>query len=127
MRLLLDTHALLWWMEGSPELSPRARGAIADPGNEVFLSVVSLWEIAVKTSLGKLRLSRALPWLAQEARVQGIRLLPVGVEHCEAVAQLVFHHRDPFDRMLVAQAQVEGLDLLSRDASLDPYPPNRIW
>ncbi|MBI3929224.1 MAG: type II toxin-antitoxin system VapC family toxin [Armatimonadetes bacterium] len=128
MRLLLDTHTLLWWLEDNPGLSDGARRAIGDYKNEVFLSVASVWEMAVKISLGRLTLSRPLPKLVgPELTASGITLLPVRAEHCFAVCKLSFHHRDPFDRMLVSQAIAESLRLVSKNAIFDSYPVTRLW
>jgi len=103
MRLLLDTHTFLWFIMGSPNLSPRARTLIEDGSNEGFLSVASLWEIAIKSSLGKLTLSAPFDALIpQQLALNGIELLAVEVSPAALVSSLPFHHRDPFDRMLAA-------------------------
>ncbi|MFL6228443.1 MAG: type II toxin-antitoxin system VapC family toxin [Pyrinomonadaceae bacterium] len=113
MRLLLDTHAFLWFIMGSANLSPAARALIEDVANEKFLSVASIWEIAIKTSLGKLTLSAPLDVLIpQQLAVNGIELLNITLAHAAAIATLPFHHRDPFDRMLIAQAAVENMPVL---------------
>lgn len=118
MNLLLDTHALLWALADVEELHPVARDAIEDTGNEVFASAASVWEMAIKSSLGKLDmpddLSDQLTWA-------GIRSLPVVVRHAHAVKDLPMHHRDPFDRLLVSQARLEGLTLVTRDATITQY------
>lgn len=128
MRCLLDTHAFLWAMAGAPELSASARQAFLDPANELYLSVASAWEMAIKASIGKLHLGRPLSDLVgPELSALAIRLLPVELAHVLAVEHLPFHHRDPFDRVLVAQALAEGLVLLSRDAVFDRYGVRRTW
>jgi PIN domain nuclease of toxin-antitoxin system len=118
MKLLLDTHLLLWWLMGDAALSAAARELIADPENTVFVSAVSLWEIRLKQSLGKLRLPGDF-----ETRLAGeaFESLPLMAEHTREVALLPWHHRDPFDRMLVAQAQVAGLKLLTADEAMASY------
>jgi PIN domain nuclease of toxin-antitoxin system len=128
MRLLLDTNAFLWMALGSQDLSPTAGRAIADGGNEKRLSVVSLWEIAIKTGIGKLELRE--PFADFLARVNTMRMLervPVADAHLLAYAALPMHHRDPFDRMLVAQALSEDFTLVSSDPALDAYGVRRLW
>jgi PIN domain nuclease of toxin-antitoxin system len=128
VRLLLDTHAFLWFAGGDPRLSSRARRRIEDPGHDKFLSVASIWEAATKASLGKLTLSISLDAVIEEgAANNGIALLDVRREHAAAVEHLPLHHRDPFDRMLVCQAMVERMEIVSSDASLDAYPIRRVW
>ncbi|MDE0374895.1 MAG: type II toxin-antitoxin system VapC family toxin [bacterium] len=116
MDLLLDTCTLLWWVNGD-ELSPDAQHAIADPGNRVWISAVSIWEIAVKQSLGKLELGGDLDAVIEEDFLQ----LPVTFAHARQVARLPLHHRDPFDRMLIAQARSEEFTLVTRDRQLAQY------
>jgi PIN domain nuclease of toxin-antitoxin system len=123
--LLLDTHALLWWACGAPRLSRRARQAIGDDTNVVFVSAASAWEIAIKQSLGRLPAARADPFEA--LRRTGLAELPVTVEHARATRSLPLLHRDPFDRMLVAQAQLEGLSLVSRDPAVRRYQVTVLW
>ena len=128
MKLLLDTHALLWFLEGNSRLSAHARAAISDLANTRLFSVAGAWEIAIKVSLGKLVLtvpfSRLVPG---ELEANGISLQPIRSEHMNATIVLPFHHRDPFDRMLVAQAAVEGAVVVSSDSILDAYGVHRIW
>ena len=118
MRLLLDTHILLWWLANSASLSDRARELIADPDNAVFVSAVSLWEIRLKQSLGKLQLPSDF-----EERLAGesFESLPLLAAHAREVASLPWHHRDPFDRMLIAQARVAELALLTADETAALY------
>lgn len=128
MRLLLDSHTFLWAITDSNELSAIAREALTDTDNDLFLSVASAWEMAIKASIGKLRLQIPLEDLLQSARHDlGLRILHVELSHALAVQNLAFHHRDPFDRLLLAQARVDGLSLLSRDAVFDLYEIPRIW
>jgi len=128
MRLLLDTHAFLWFIMGSSNLSTSARAMIEDEANESFLSVASLWEMAIKVSLGKLTLSAPLDALIpQQLSLNGIELLGIQVAHAAVVSTLPFHHRDPFDRLLIAQAVVEGMPVISADVAFDAYPVKRLW
>jgi len=128
MRLLLDTHALLWMLDPEGGLSPRARKAITTEGNEVYVSAASLWEASIKVSIGKLKLHGSLQEdVAAHLQAEFLTWLPIELRHIRRVATLPFHHRDPFDRMLVAQALEDGLTLLSADAALDAYSASRVW
>jgi PIN domain nuclease of toxin-antitoxin system len=118
MRLLIDSHALLWWLEGGERLSAEAREAIMSRHNEVAVSVASLWELAIKQSLGKLRIEADL---REHVRYNNFAELPVLGEHASAVRTLPRNHGDPFDRLLVAQARCEGLTLVTRDRRLASY------
>ena len=117
MRLLLDTHVLLWSMEADPKLTPAHRDAI-EAADEVFVSAVSIWEIAIKTVLGKLVVAGDIESLALDA---GCRPLPVTWAHGRDAGRLPPHHHDPFDRLLIAQARVEGLTLVSADRAFSHY------
>lgn len=128
MKVLLDTHALLWLIAGDQRLSERSREVFLDRANELYFSVVSLWELAIKLSLGKLALAE--DWyetLTREMRVNAVHWLPVEPRHCLGLAQLPFHHRDPFDRMLAAQALGEEMALLTADPQLGAYGVRCIW
>ena len=128
MQLLLDTHAFLWWVSDAPELSPRARTAVGDAGNECFVSAASCWEIAIKVATGKLELDgTAERFIPQQMSVNGFRELPVEIRHALAVSRLPFHHRDPFDRLLVCQALSEDLAIVSADPIFRRYGVKRIW
>lgn len=128
MRLLLDTHAFLWFIIGSSNLSASARALIEDEANEGFLSVASLRGMAIKTSLGKLTPSAPFDALIpQQLDLNGIGLLDIRVGHATVVSALPFHHRDPFDRLLSAQAIAEGMPVISADAAFDAYPVKRLW
>jgi len=120
VRILLDTHLLLWWLDASPALSTQARGMIRDPENTVFVSAVSLWEIWLKQSLGKLRLPADF---TERLAAEPFESLPLTASHTQPVSLLPWRHRDPFDRMLIAQAQVENLVLLTADGLLTAYGP----
>jgi len=117
-RLLLDTQAVLLALADEPGLSPAARSAIADPANDVFVSAVSIWEIAIKRALGKLRAPVGIAALVEES---GFQELVVTSFHAEQAGDLPMHHRDPFDRMLVAQAQAEGLSIVTSDRRIPLY------
>ena len=128
MRLLLDTHTLLWAFTASNSLSTRARRLIEDGGNEILVSAVSAWEIATKVRLGKLPTGEELIsefsfYLAQ----LGVDPLPISIEHALRAGRLPGEHRDPFDRMLIAQAQAEDIPILSNDRIFDEYHVQRIW
>jgi len=117
VRLLLDTHALLWWL-ADEGLSSRTRDAIADPANLVAVSAASAWEIAIKKALGKLT---APDDLEQQVHAGGFVPLPINIAHGIAAGQLPRHHDDPFDRMLIAQALAEGLTIVTRDKRFEDY------
>jgi PIN domain nuclease of toxin-antitoxin system len=128
MKLLLDTHSLLWFLDGDAALSPIAREVIEDTENELFLSVASLWELAIKISVGKLALGRPFGELIPEQlAAMGIVVVDVSLQHLTRVIELPWHHRDPFDRLIVAQALVDDLPVVGRDAALDAYGIQRIW
>ncbi len=128
MKLLLDTHTLLWFIAGSASLSAYTRSLIEDAANEKFVSIVSIWETAIKVSIGKMSLSAPFDVLfPHQLEVNGFELLPIKVEHTSVVTTLPFHHRDPFDRLLIAQAIEEKLTLLSVDNVFDDYGVTRLW
>ena len=113
MRLLLDTHALLWWLSDDAQLGPAARDLIADPAHDVFVSVVSLWEIQVKARVGKLTADLAA--ILEEMEAQAFELLPIRPAHLLRLGGLPAHHRDPFDHLLIAQAMIEGAAIVTAD------------
>ena len=121
MRILLDTHVLIWYLEGNQSLARESRQLVVDSRNDIFVSIVSLWEIAIKTGFGKLTISRSLSDILQQLTKQAIDVLPIMAGHVLQVATLPFHHRDPFDRMIVAQAQVESLPVMTCDAAFAAY------
>jgi PIN domain nuclease of toxin-antitoxin system len=124
VKLLLDTHAALWFLSGDDRLGESARRHLTDDTNRVLLSAAVVWEVAIKRSLGKLAVPAEYLSLLLDA---GVQPLAVSVAHAAAVEQLPPHHRDPFDRMLVAQAGIEGAALVSRDDALQPYDVTLIW
>src|SRR5438874_676644 len=128
MKLLLDTHTFLWFIMGNPNLSAKARAAIESITNEKYVSVASVWEIAIKVSVGKLSLSAPFSSLIPEQlSANGFELLNLEVAHASALIRLPFHHRDPFDRLLIAQAMVEQMQIVSVDSAFDAYPISRLW
>jgi PIN domain nuclease of toxin-antitoxin system len=128
VKLLLDTHAFLWWAGASRGLSRRARSAIGSGRNECFVSIASGWEIAIKVSLGGLRIEGALErFLPEQMAANGFQPLPIELKHAARVATLPFHHRDPFDRLLVAQALEEDLAIVTADAVFAKYGARRVW
>lgn len=127
MRLLLDTHTFLWFVGGDPRLSVVALREISDVTNERYLSIASAWEIAIKVQLQKLQLSAPFPIFMQMVEKNAIDILPATLAHLDIVANLPLYHRDPFDRLLIAQGLDKSLALVSADAQFDAYPVTRIW
>lgn len=117
MRVLLDSHVALWWLEDNASLGPKSRELIAAAG-EVYFSAVTPWELGIKRELGKLTMPEGM---SEALMASGLLQLPISVDHAERAPTLPSHHRDPFDRMLVAQAQLESLALVTADRALDPY------
>jgi PIN domain nuclease of toxin-antitoxin system len=128
MRLLLDTHVLLWWHDQPARRTETAYSAINDLGNDVFFSVVNGWEIQIKAQLGKLTLPKPLRLLLQEEQATtGCRVLPVTLEQVYALDSFPLHHREPFDRLLIAQAHQEGLTLVTHDPKFAAYSVSLLW
>lgn len=130
MSLLVDTHILIWLLAGSSHLSRDVQATLADRRNAVFLSVASTWEMAIKVGLGKLDLPPRLhAWLPAELDAAGLRLLPIDLEHTLGVETLPHHHRDPFDRLLIAQAIADGLTIVTADRVFGLYdvPLMHVW
>jgi PIN domain nuclease of toxin-antitoxin system len=124
LRLLLDTHAALWWLSADERFSPQAERVLTDTTNQVLLSAAVIWEVAIKRSQGKLR---APPDLAPTLLAAGVHALPVTLDHAAHAEELPWHHRDPFARMLVAQASIEQAAIVSPDVALRPYRITLIW
>ena len=128
MKALLDTHALLWWLDRDPALSPAALAVVRDPANDIFVSAASIWEVATKLRRSKLTFDRAngerLPMIVRE---QGFELISINAEHAHLAGWLQGGHSDPFDRMLAAQAQIERLSIVSRDRAFDALGVARVW
>ena len=128
MRVLLDTHAVLWYVDHDHLVSATAYAAIEDPANDLLISAATIWEIAIKVGRSKLTLS--LPyrqWMAKAIADLDATILPITLDYAAAQAALPNHHRDPFDRLLVAQAQVEQISLVSNDTVFDQYGVQRLW
>ncbi|PKN13198.1 MAG: PIN domain nuclease [Deltaproteobacteria bacterium HGW-Deltaproteobacteria-4] len=117
-RFLLDTHVLLWWLDGSPELGPRCKELIADQRNQVYISAATTWEISIKKALGKLEAPDDIDSIVED---EGFSKLPISLYHGQLAGSLPVLHRDPFDRMLIAQAQAEGLILMTSDNNIGLY------
>ena len=128
MNLLLDTHALLWFLNDDPSLGATAKALIQDPANHKVVSVASCWEIAIKVGLKKLDLGEpATTFLPRELTTNGFDLLGIELIHATSVESLPLHHKDPFDRLLVAQSMIEKLPIVSVDTQLDAYGITRLW
>ncbi len=128
MRLLLDTHTFLWWINNDSSLSEPARIAVSSQVNECYLSLASCWELAIKTSIGKLQLTKTVDrFIPEELADNDFQLLSIDFRHVAKVETLPFHHRDPFDRLLVAQALIEKMTIISADAVLSEYGIKRLW
>jgi len=128
MKLLLDTHSFLWFIGRGSKLSVNARMLIEDLSNQSVLSAASLWEVAIKVSIGKLSLGQPFETLIpREMSLNGIGLLEISFPHTAVVATLPFRHRDPFDRLLIAQAIVEQIPIVSCDTAFDSYTISRLW
>jgi len=128
MRLLLDTHAFLWWVDDAPQLSSKARSAVMSEGSECFLSIASCWELAIKAGNGKLRLRESVErFIPEQLAMNGFRLLPIDFRHVARVEALPSHHRDPFDRLLVVQALTEKLTVVTADPIFASYGVETLW
>jgi PIN domain nuclease of toxin-antitoxin system len=128
VRILLDTHAFLWFALGDPQITTRARMLIEDAGNEKLVSPASYWEIAIKISVNKYTLAEPYEaFMDRGINQNGFIILPIEPRHTAALTTLPFHHRDPFDRLLVAQALVEQIPIVSSDSSFDAYAVQRLW
>ncbi|MBM4307834.1 MAG: type II toxin-antitoxin system VapC family toxin [Deltaproteobacteria bacterium] len=128
MKVLLDTHIFLWWITEDPRLSSKASEIIRDGSNELFLSAASGWEIAIKAKLNRIQLpTTPEKFISEQLRINGIQGLPILMSHALHVYNLPNHHRDPFDRILIAQCQSEGLPILTADPSFTPYKIEAIW
>jgi PIN domain nuclease of toxin-antitoxin system len=127
MNLLLDTHSFIWFIDGSENLSATARREIENPMNKVFVSIASLWEIAIKTSIKKLSLKNSFSNVFKLIEKNGFTIMPVEFSHTKIVSKLKYFHRDPFDRMLIAQAKSEKMTIVGKDELFDKYKVKRIW
>ena len=128
MNILLDTHAFLWFVWDDAQLSQTAKDTITDPNNRKLVSVASVWEIAIKVSLQKLDLGMPyLSFMQSQLAINLFEILPMTLEHGAEVARLPFHHRDPFDRLMIAQSMWEQIPIVSADPTFDAYSIKRIW
>ena len=128
MRVLIDTHVFLWWVEGDRALPAKARSVLADRDNECLFSLVSAWELAIKASLGKLKLAITVQrYVTEHVAANGFRLLDIRMPHVGRVESLPSHHGDPFDRLLIAQALDEKIPVVTADAVFRDYGVKRIW
>jgi|SRR5271157_6109674 len=127
MQILIDTHTLVWWMVDSSRLSRRASDILSDLSNRVLISAVVAWELAIKVNAGKIHPPTLISLLEGALAQQVFAELPISLEHAVRAGLLPLHHRDPFDRLLVAQAQAMGAPILSADRALDAYDVRRIW
>ena len=127
MNLLLDTHALIWFLEGDFQLSLTAKSEISNPDNTCFISQATLWEMAIKLSLGKLEMKNSYQDLPKLMWENGIELLTIEFEHFEHIINLPFYHKDPFDRIIIAQSIIEKMPLISIDGCFKDYPVDLIW
>lgn len=126
--LLLDTHTFLWWIDDAPELSAAARGAIADADNDCFLSMASCWEMSMKSSLGKLKLAKPIGrFVSEQLSANSFSLLNIEMRHTAKLEKMPFHHRDPFDRLLIAQAITEKMTLVTMDKEFKKYGAKLLW
>ena len=128
MNILLDSHVFIWFAQGSPKLSREAIDLLENRQNGLFLSLASVWEMQIKIQLGKLKLEVDLPdAIDEQIRINGVRLLTIKLSHIWTIQTLEPHHKDPFDRLLIAQAIAEDLTILSVDEVFDRYPVRRVW
>lgn len=128
MNLLLDTHTFLWFVADDQRLSNAARALIEADDSQPFLSIASVWEMAIKVSLGKLKLAQPFEvFIPQQLAMNGIGILNLSLEHTAAVSTLPFHHRDPFDRLIAVQTKIEKMCLISADPAFDAYNIQRVW
>ncbi|OAN45093.1 twitching motility protein PilT [Chloroflexus islandicus] len=128
MNLLLDTHSFIWFIDDHPALSSHARDLIAEPTHTIFLSIASIWEMAIKVSLGKLELNQPFElFLPYHLIRNNINILDIAIDHAMRVATLPFHHRDPFDRLIIAQSLIENIPIIGSDAVFDAYGVSRLW
>ena len=127
MNLLLDTHALIWFLEGDSQLSQTAKSQISNPDNVCFISQATLWEMAIKLSIGKLEMKNSYQDLPKLIWENGIEILTIEFEHFEYIINLPFFHKDPFDRIIISQSIVEKMPLISIDSCFKDYPVDLIW
>jgi PIN domain nuclease of toxin-antitoxin system len=127
MNLLLDTHAFIWFVEGSPELSLKAKNAILDENNVKYVSIVSLWEMSIKVAQGKLNLKSPFETVLEDVYNNGFKLYDIKFDHLLKNTELDWHHRDPFDRLLISQAIIDDFTVITKDGNFPSYPIQIIW
>jgi PIN domain nuclease of toxin-antitoxin system len=128
MRLLLDAHCVIWAVDEPAKIAAAAKAALEDPANQLLLGAGTMWELSIKSGLRKLKLSSPFrQWMEQAITDLGLSVTPISLEHCDRQASLPFHHRDPFDRLLAAQALAEAIPVVSADTIFDQYGVSRIW
>ena len=128
MKIIVDTCSFLWFIENNPKLSSTALSLIEDKGNDILLSFASIWEMAIKHSIGKLIFTKAFDnFIREQLDINSIGISSINFDHIATVATLPLYHRDPFDRMIIAQAIVEGHPIISSDTVFDDYPIKRLW
>ena len=126
-KYLLDTHTLIWFLEGDSQISAVAKELVLDTDNQLFVSIASLWEMAIKTSIGKLTLTQSLEQITLRLPLEFIKLLPIEIPHILALQGLPFYHKDPFDRLLIVQTMIEDMTIISIESIFDQYGVKRIW
>ncbi|NOT60229.1 MAG: type II toxin-antitoxin system VapC family toxin [Acidobacteria bacterium] len=128
MKFLLDTHTFIWWTLNPTRLSAKAHSLLQDPQHEPFLSLISIWEMQIKQQIGKLHFNQPLDFVvAEQQRINRLRLMPLQADHIYGLGKLPFHHKDPFDRLLISQAISETFPLMSADPMFSAYPAQLIW
>jgi PIN domain nuclease of toxin-antitoxin system len=128
MRVLLDTHALIWFFQGDERFTDKMRLLIEDENNEKLISIASVWEMAIKQNIGKLNFNLSIKtFIDQKLLLNDFNLLSINLDHINIITTLTLHHRDPFDRILIAQAMVETIPIISADAVFDAYSITRLW
>lgn len=128
MKFLLDTHSLIWFFSGHPNLSNTAHTLMEDVNHQKLISIASVWEMAIKQSKGKLTITLPLEeYITQKIQLEDFEILPIQLKHLAMISTLPFNHNDPFDRLLITQSIVEKIPILSRDVAFDAYGVNRIW
>jgi PIN domain nuclease of toxin-antitoxin system len=128
VNLLLDTHTFLWFVNGNKQISDKVKKLIESEDNQSFISIASLWEMSIKYNLGKLKFDEPFDtFIEREITNSEINILHINLEHLKITATLPLYHRDPFDRLIIAQAIIENINLLSKDSAFDAYSVKRIW
>jgi len=127
MNYLLDTHTLIWFLNGDSELSVKSRMIIEDPENNKFVSIASIWEIAIKISLNKFKFEKGFKKFLELIERNGFEIMPISVEHALAVSSLKFIHRDPFDRVIVSQALTDNMTIVTKDKTIVKYKVKTVW